>query len=105
MDLILVLTSVFMLAAGVTTYLVARRDMRQVPAAATAVAAALAVGVGFLFTLYLAVAAYIGAVVVWLLARRFLSSPVLALAAGAGAFGVGLIGSVIVMGFALSGMN
>jgi hypothetical protein len=41
----------------------------------------------------------------WLLARRFLPRPGVALLVGAGAFGMGLAGSVIVMGYALSGMN
>lgn len=105
MDLIVVLTSVFTLGAGVTTFLLARRDVRPAYAAALAVAAGLGVGIGFLFTVYLAVAAYLGAVVVWLLARRVLPRPGPALLVGAGAFGVGLAGSVVVMGYALSGMN
>jgi hypothetical protein len=105
MDLIVVLTSVFTLGAGLSTYFIARRDLRPVLAAAVAVAAGLGVGIGFLLTVYLAVAAYVGAVVIWLLARRFLPRPGVALLVGAGAFGMGLAGSVIVMGYALSGMN
>ena len=105
MDLIVVLTSVFTLGAGILTYVLARRDVRPGLAVAIAVAAGLGVGIGFLLTVYLAVAAYLGAVVVWLVARRVLPRPGAALLVGAGAFGVALAGSVVVMGYALSGMN
>ncbi|WP_306216251.1 hypothetical protein [Actinoplanes sp. RD1] len=104
MDLIVTLTAVFTLAAGVVSYLVARRDLRPGPAGAVAVVAGLCTGLGFLFTVYLAVVAYVGSVVVWLVARRFLRKPGSALVVAAGVFAVGLAGSVTVMSVALSNM-
>ncbi|WP_153040317.1 hypothetical protein [Actinoplanes sp. TFC3] len=105
MDLIVGLTTFFTLGSGVLTYVIARRDVRRRAAVAVAVTTALLVGLGFLFTVYLAVVAYLGAVVVWLVARRVLPSRRMALLAGAGALGVALTGAVVVMGYALSNMN
>ncbi|WP_305789222.1 hypothetical protein [Symbioplanes lichenis] len=104
MDLIVTLTTVFTLLAGVSSYVIARRDLRAGAALAVAVVAALGTGLGFLFTVYLAVVAYVGAVGVWLVARRFLRKPGPALLVAAGVFGVGLVGSVTVMSIALSNM-
>lgn len=104
MDLLVALTAAFALAAGLTTFLLARRDMRPAPAAGTAAVAALATGAGFMFTVYLAVLAFLGAVVVWQAARRLVVSRRAALLTGAAAFGVALAGSVTVMSYALSAM-
>ncbi|MFI5933675.1 hypothetical protein [Actinoplanes sp. NPDC051494] len=104
MDLIVALTAGFTLFAGVTTFLLARRDLRTGPAVTVAVVAGLLTGLGFMSTVYLAVAAYLGAVVLWQLARHFRIGGRRALLVGTGAFAVALAGAVTVMSVALSTM-
>jgi hypothetical protein len=104
MDLLATLTVAFALVAGLTTFLLARRDMRPAPAAGVAVFAALGTGAGFLFTVYLALFAFLGSVVVWQTARHFLVSHRAALLAGTAAYGIALVGSMTVMSYALSNM-
>lgn len=69
--LIITVTSVFAVLAGVSGYLLTRRDLSQRQAALVGVGCAALVGFSFLFVLYLAVLAFIfAAALYWVLGSR-----------------------------------
>jgi hypothetical protein len=65
--------------AGLVTFLVLRGDLGTGRAVAASAGAGLAVGVAFLFILYLAIVAFLVAIVAYLVVRRLLSNPRFAL--------------------------
>jgi hypothetical protein len=104
MDIVIVPALLLAAGAALTTYLVLRRDLTARRAGVAAAVTAVVAGLGWVFTLYLAVAAYVVALGVYLLARRFLPSVKASVLTAAAALAAVTLASVAAFAVALQMM-